>query len=82
MTDGIIEFLAYLPPIQSAIMISGEGDLLQAKFNINLHVSPAAARLVMMTGKRLKITVEEAEEVKQDDGQVSRHHSPYSKTKA
>lgn len=55
----VIECYAYLPPIQSAIMVSGDGDLLQAKFNINLSISPEAAKLLMMTGKKLKLTVEE-----------------------
>jgi hypothetical protein len=53
-----LECLAYLPPIQTAITISGDGDLMQAKFNINLSVSPDAARLLIMTGKKLKLTVE------------------------
>jgi len=54
-----IEFLAYLPPIQTALTISGDGDLLRIKLDCNLSVSPDAARLLIMTGKRLKVTVEE-----------------------
>ena len=54
-----VECFAYLPPIQSAIMVSGDGDLLRAKFNINLSNSPEAVKLMMMTGKKLKLTVEE-----------------------
>lgn len=41
-------------------MVSGDGDLLQAKFNINLMNSPEAAKLLMMTGKKLKLTIEES----------------------
>ena len=55
-----IEFLAYLPPIQTALTISGDGDLLRIKLDCNLSVSPDAARLLIMTGKRLKITIEES----------------------
>ena len=54
-----IEFLAYLPPIQTALTISGDGDLLRVKLDCNLSVSPDAARLLIMTGKRLKVTIEE-----------------------
>jgi len=53
-----IEFLAYLPPIQTALTVSGDGDLLRIKLDCNLSVSPDAARLLMMTGKKLKVTVE------------------------
>ena len=63
----VIECYAYLPPIQSAIMVSGDGDLLQAKFNINLSISPEAAKLLVLTGKKLKLTVEETVEPKQVD---------------
>jgi len=57
-----IEFLAYLPPIQSAIMKSGDGDLMQVKLNVNLLISPDAAKLMLMTNKRLKIIVQEIPE--------------------
>jgi hypothetical protein len=59
----MIEFFAYLPPIQSAIMVDGTGDLMQAKLNIYLKISPDAIRLIGMTGKKLKVTVEELTEV-------------------
>lgn len=52
-----VEFLAYLPPIQTALTVSGDGDLMRVKFDINLSISPDAIRLLAMTGKRLKITV-------------------------
>lgn len=61
-----LECFAYLPPIQSAIMISGDGDLLRAKFNINLSISPDAAKLMLMTGRKLKLIVEEVPESKPD----------------
>jgi hypothetical protein len=61
MSDSI-EFLAYLPPIQSAIMMSGDGDLMQIKLNVNLKLSPEAIKLMMLTGKRLNVTIEEVPE--------------------
>ncbi len=81
-----IEFDAYLPPIQSAIMKSGDGDLMQVKLNINLLISPEAAKLMLMTNRRLRVRVEELPdaqvlETKQDDRPSTRHNSPYSKTK-
>ncbi len=57
-----IEFYAYLPPIQSAIMVDGTGDNMQAKLNISLRQSPEGLRLAGMTGRRLKVTVEEVPE--------------------
>ena len=56
-------FFAYLPPIQSAVMISGDGDLLQCKLNVNLKISPDAVRLIQMTGKKLKVTIEACTEL-------------------
>jgi hypothetical protein len=81
-----IEVYAYLPPIQSAIMKSGDGDLMQVKFNINLLVSPQAVGIMLMTGKRLKITVEEMSDIliveaKKNDRPTPKHHSPYAKPK-
>ena len=52
-----VEFYAYLPPIQSAIMVSGDGDLMQVKFNIPLRESPDAFRLAAMTQAQLQVTV-------------------------
>jgi hypothetical protein len=60
---AVIEFYAYLPPIQSAIMLDGAGDNLQIKLNIPLRMSPDAIRLAGMTGKKLKITVDELTDI-------------------
>ena len=86
-TSKSIEFYAYLPPIQSAIMKSGEGDLMQVKLNINLLISPEAAKLMLMTNKRLKVKVEELLDipvVEQENLNVKsrKHYSPYTKAKA
>jgi len=82
-----IEFYAYLPPIQSAIMKSGDGDLMQVKLNINLLISPDAVKLMLMTNKRLKVKVEELPDisvVKQEESNVKsrKHYSPYTEAKA
>ena len=63
----MIEFYAYLPPIQSALMLDGAGDNLQVKFNIPLRLSPDGIRLAGMTGKRLKVTVEEVEDGREQE---------------
>jgi hypothetical protein len=57
-----VEFDAYLPPIQSAIKVSGEGDTMRIQLEINLRTSPDAFRIAMFTGKRLHITIEELPE--------------------
>jgi len=81
-----IEFLAYLPPIQTALTISGDGDLLRIKLDCNLSVSPDAARLLIMTGKRLKVTVEEltteieADELRKQSKRARTKNPYYNKT--
>jgi len=75
----MIEFYAYLPPIQSAIMVDGTGDNLQVKLNIPLKVSPDGIRLAGMTGRKLKVTVEEVEEPKQEQ-QIERPKEWSSRT--
>ena len=82
-----IEFDAYLPPIQSAIMKSGEGDLMQVKLNINLLNSPEAAKLMLMTNKRLKVRVEALPDMpivtqEKPNDKPRKHYSPYAKVKA
>jgi plasmid rolling circle replication initiator protein Rep len=57
-----VECFAYLPPIQSAIMVDGSGDTLQVKFNVALKQSPSALYLQTMTQKKLKLTVEVVED--------------------
>jgi len=73
-----IEFLAYLPPIQTALTVSGDGDLLRIKLDCNLSVSPDAARLLMMTGKKLKVTIEElkANEPQKETSKRERTRNP------
>lgn len=58
--DSMIEFIASLPPIQSAISISGNGDGARIKLDIPQSEMAAIIQLQLMQGKALKITVEEA----------------------
>jgi hypothetical protein len=79
-----IEFLAYLPPIQSAIKVSGEGDSMRIQFEIPVRTSPDAFRIALFTGKRLKITVEEVTDEVEDKAngnpdQRRRETFPYKK---
>jgi hypothetical protein len=72
-----IEFLASLPPIQSAIMVDGTGDSMTVKLQIPLNKCPQALRLNLMTQKILKVTVQEAtikkEAPKVDPAKEARH---------
>jgi hypothetical protein len=62
-SEHTVEFLAYLPPIQSAIRVSGEGDTMRLQLEISLRTSPEAFRIAMFTGKRLKVTIQELTEI-------------------
>lgn len=62
-----VEFYAYLPPIQSAIMVSGDGDLMQVKFNIPLRESPDAFRLAAMTQEQLIVSVDVVKQAETSD---------------
>jgi hypothetical protein len=57
----MIEFIASLPPIQSAISISGNGDGARIKLDIPQSEMAAIIQLQLMQGKALKVTVEETE---------------------
>lgn len=55
---------AYIPPLQSAIMVDGAGDAMQIKLSIPLRTSPEGLMLQTMTQKRMIVTFEEAPEEK------------------
>ena len=57
-----IQFIASLPPIQSAISIDGIGDGARIKLDIPASELSAVIRLQACLGKALKITVELDEE--------------------
>lgn len=55
---------AYIPPLQSAIMVDGAGDSMQIKLSIPLRTSPEGLMLQTMTQKRMIVTFEEDTEEK------------------
>lgn len=59
-----LTFLASIAPLQSAITIASDGGA-RVKIDIPESELPAIARLLLMRGKVLRVTVEE--EVKESD---------------
>ena len=57
-----IEFIASLPPIQSAINIDGQGDGARIKLDIPASEMRSIIKLQAMTGRVFKVTIEEIEE--------------------
>ena len=57
-----IEFIASLPPIQSAINIDGQGDGARIKLDIPASEMISIIKLQAMTGRVFKVTIEEIEE--------------------
>lgn len=57
-----ISFRGYLPPIQSAITFSGNGDGARVKIDIPGSDIPEALKLLALTGKAFKVTIEPLEE--------------------
>ena len=56
---GKIEFLAYLPPIQTAITFDGQGDGGRVKLDVSRDSANALLEIQKMAGKRLKVCIEE-----------------------
>jgi len=53
-----IEFIASLPPIQSAIQLDGMGDGGRVKLDISRQYTAELLQLQKMAGKQIKITAE------------------------
>lgn len=53
----MIQFLAIVPDIKSAIQVSGEGDA-RIKLDTSTTELPEVLKLVMYTGQLLKVTIE------------------------
>lgn len=53
-----IEFIASLPPIQSAITLDGMGDGGRVKLDISRQYVDALLQLQRLAGQSIKITVE------------------------
>jgi len=58
MADEPIQFLATFPSIMSAIKITGDGNGMRIQLDIPETEIGAAARLLLMREKVLKVTVE------------------------
>ena len=56
-----IEFIASLPPIQSAINIDGQGDGARIKLDIPASEMKQVIELQKLKGKIFKVTIEEIE---------------------
>lgn len=54
-----IEFIASLPPIDSAIQLNGQGDGGRVKFDVSRQDVDALLKLQRLAGKRLKVRIEE-----------------------
>ena len=59
--DNRITFMASLPDIQSAINISGTGSGARIKLDVPETDIPNVALLMLLRGKLLKVTIEDAE---------------------
>lgn len=57
--DEPVVFLATIRPIQSALSVSGDNNGARLTLDIPENELPAIARLLLMRGKVLRITVEE-----------------------
>ena len=55
--DATLTFLASIAPLQSAITIASDGGA-RVKIDIPEDEMPAIVRLMLMRGKRLRITLE------------------------
>ena len=59
-----ISFIATLPPIQSAMNVSGNGDGMRIKLDIPQSEIGNAIRLTLLQNTAFKVTIEEIEEEK------------------
>ena len=56
-----IEFIASLPPIQSAVSVSGNGDGARIKLDVPETEMLAVMKLMQLRGMSFKVTVEPQE---------------------
>jgi len=54
-----ISFIASLPPIQSAVSVSGNGDGARVKLDVPGSEMSEVLKLLLLTGKSFKVTIEE-----------------------
>ncbi|GAV21596.1 hypothetical protein [Carboxydothermus pertinax] len=56
-----ISFIASLPPIQSAVSVSGNGDGARVKLDVPGSEMSEVLKLLLLTGKTFRVTVEAVE---------------------
>jgi len=57
-----LSFIATLPPIQSAMSVSGNGDGMRIKIDISEDEVGNAVRLMLFANKLFRVTIEPVEE--------------------
>jgi len=57
-----LSFLAALPPIQSAMSVSGNNDGMRIKIDVSNAEVPNAVRLMLYANKLFRVTIEPVEE--------------------
>jgi len=55
----LIEFIATLPPIQSAMSVSGNGDGMRIKLDIPESEVPKAIKLMLLANSTFKVQITE-----------------------
>lgn len=70
--SGAITFLASMPPIQSAVKVSGNGDGMRIQLDIPETEVPNAVDLLAMRGKVLRVMVEVEEQESKPKQQLTR----------
>jgi hypothetical protein len=58
----LIEFIATLPPIQSAMSVSGNGDGMRIKLDIPESEVPKAIRLMLLANTAFRVQITEIEQ--------------------
>ena len=58
----VISFIASLPPIQSAMSVSGNRDGMRIKLDVSENEVPNAIKLMLFSGQIFKVTVEVIEQ--------------------
>ena len=58
----VISFLASLPPIQSAMSVSGDHQGMRIKIDVPECDVPNAVRLMLLAGKLFRVTIEPVKE--------------------
>ena len=61
MTEPVhVEFLAYLPDIQTAIKINGKGDGARIQLDVSRDSVPEAMRILLLAGTVFRVSIDES----------------------